>query len=464
MDRPLHQPLPDDSVANPNPVRAEQDPWGLAEAPEAAGPDVSLGDLTRSNVAVNVVEAIAIVREICWLSNDPPAVMFDLEKVALRASGDVVGRPIPTSDPSAAVQSVAKVLQALISRTLVPPKLQELVAAATTDTQPYRSFAEFGDALRPYQAPNGRELIRGVYLRSRSSVAPSSAAGRASALSKRLKSEISRRLQVVALVWASVRSRFLSDRRVVAGLALVVIACASLIALSRYDFSRSTGTESAAATASGATTAASGTTEKAPVGPLASAFNTALGWIGMGSVSPVKSEEVAPIPEKKTSKSRPTARAGNSSRPLQPTPLRGSATDAPASLDAANVNAAAKLQSEEAAAVAQDDPSGETSIVYSADDTEVAPPVPVRVPGIVTDRSNKDQNVSLIDILVSETGDVETVLGRPRPATLGATLQSTTALSVVKTWRFRPALKNGQPVKYRTTVPFIETVYRGGRD
>ena len=460
MDRPLHQPPADDSFSNPNPVRAEQDPWGLAEAPETAGPDVSLGELTRSNVAVNVVEAIAIVREICWLSNDPPAVLFDLERVALRASGDVIGRPIPTADPSAAVQSVAKVLQALISRTLVPPKLQELVAAATTDKQPYRSFAEFGEALRPYQAANGRELIRGVYLRSRSSVA-SSAAGRASALSKRLKSEISRRLQVVAQVWARVRSRFLSDRRVVAGLALVVIACASLIALSRYDFSGSTETESAATTVSGAATAASGTTEKAPVGPLASAFNTALGWIGIRSVSPVKSEAVAAIPEKKTSKARPTARAGNSSRPLYPTPLSGSATN-PASLDAAN--AAAKPQTDEAPAVAQDDLSGETSVVYSADDAEVSPPVPTRAPGMVTDRSNKDQNVSLIDILVSETGDVETVLGRPRPATLGATLQSTTALSVVKTWRFRPALKNGQPVKYRTTVPFIETVYRGGRD
>jgi hypothetical protein len=459
MDRPLHQPPADDSLSNPNPVRAEQDPWGLAEAPETAGPDVSLGELTRSNVAVNVVEAIAIVREICWLSNDPPAVLFDLERVALRASGDVIGRPIPTADPSAAVQSVAKVLQALISRTLVPPKLQELVAAATTDKQPYRSFAEFGEALRPYQAANGRELIRGVYLRSRSSVA-SSAAGRASALSKRLKSEISRRLQVVAQVWARVRSRFLSDRRVVAGLALVVIACASLIALSRYDFSGSTETESAATTVSGATAAASGTTEKAPVGPLASAFNTALGWIGIRSVSPVKSEAVAAIPEKKTSKARPASRAGNSSRPLQPTPLGGSATNARTSLDVADANAASKPQSEEASV----DPSSAASIVYSADDTEVTPPVPVRAPGIVTDRSTRDQAISLIDILVSETGQVETVLGRPRPATLGAALQSTTALSVVKTWRFQPARKDGQPVKYRTTVPFIETVYRGGRD
>src|SRR5688572_31347219 len=229
MDRPQHQHLPADPFEKPTPVRAEHDPWGLAEAPEAAGPDVSLGELTRSNVAVNVLEAVAIVREICWLSNDPPAVMFDLETVALRASGDVVGWPIPTSDPSAAVQSVAKVLQALTSRTLVPPKLQELVAAATTNTGPYRSFAELADALRPYQAANGRELIRGVYLRSRSSVTPSSA----SALSK-LKSEISRRLQVVARMWASVRSRFQSDRLVVAGLALVVIACGSLFVLSRY--------------------------------------------------------------------------------------------------------------------------------------------------------------------------------------------------------------------------------------
>src|SRR5688572_9285804 len=180
MDRPLHQHhLPADPFAKPKRdlLRAEADPWGLAEAPDAAagakpadesvgiGPDVSLAEITRSNVAVNVLEAVAIVREICWMSNDPPAVMFDLETVSLRASGDVVGRPVATSYPPAAVQSVAKVLQALTSRTLVPPKLQEIVAAATTDGERFRSFAELANALQVYQSPNGRDLIRGVYLR-----------------------------------------------------------------------------------------------------------------------------------------------------------------------------------------------------------------------------------------------------------------------------------------------------------
>ena len=75
---------------------------------------------------------------------------------------------------------------------------------------------------------------------------------------------------------------------------------------------------------------------------------------------------------------------------------------------------------------------------------------------------NGDKNVSFIEILVSETGRVESARGRRRPATLGAALQSTTALSVVKTWRFRPALKNSQPVKYRTTVPFFDTMNPAG--
>ena len=103
----------------------------------------------------------------------------------------------------------------------------------------------------------------------------------------------------------------------------------------------------------------------------------------------------------------------------------------------------------------------DASIIYSPQDTDISPPVAIRSPGIATDRGDQDQYVLLIEILVSETGDVESAKGRPRPATIGAAVQSTMALSIVKTWRFRPARKDDQPVKYRTTVRFAETMNVG---
>jgi hypothetical protein len=460
MDRPRHEhQLPAESFAQPNRdfVLADTDPWGLEEAPGGAAldqstdesigidPDVSLGEITRSDVAVNVLEAVAIVQKICWISNDPPAVLFDLETVALSASGDVVivGRPIATFNPSMAVQSVGKILRALISRTSAPPQLQEIVAAAMTDAERYRSFAELADALRLYQSPNATDLIRGVYLRWRNGGTSSSADVSAP--------EASKRLTVLTRVWAQVQSR-LRDRRVAAGLGLCVAAGALLIAMSRYDVARSIKP-------------VSGTTSNTAVQTLASAFSGALSWIGLGPVSAVTSEDVASVTKKRVSTARPkkTGTPGpvNSLRALPLTPLVNTAAiqaNAPAPIGDADVDATRETSSEDAPALPQDDSPIETSIVYSPNDADVSPPVAIRSPGPATGRGSEDKNIALIQILVNENGLVESARVLRAPVTMGEALRSTMALSVVKTWHFRPARKNGQPVKYRTTVPFVETV------
>ena len=437
---------------------ADTDPWGLEVAPRGAAlhkstdesadidPDVSLGEITRSHVAVNVLEAVAIVQKICWISNDPPAVLFDLETVALRASGDVVmlGRPIATLNPSLAVQSVGKILRALISRTSAPPQLQEIVAAAMTDAERFRSFAELADALRLYQSPNATDLIRGVYLRWRNGDTSSSADASA---------PDAKRLTVLARrAWAQVQSRLPRDRRVAAGLALCVVAGALLVALSRYDFARSIKS-------------VSGTTHDTAVQTLASALSGALNWIGIGTVSPVTSEDAASVTKKKVPNARPkkTGTTGpiNASRALQLTPLANAATvqaNPPAPISDADVDSTRETSSEDAPALPQDDSPVETSIVYSPIDADVSPPVAIRSPGPATGRGNEDRNISLIQILVNESGLVESATVLRPPATMGEALRATMALSVVKTWHFQPARKNGQPVKYRTTVPFVETV------
>ena len=62
------------------------------------------------------------------------------------------------------------------------------------------------------------------------------------------------------------------------------------------------------------------------------------------------------------------------------------------------------------------------------------------------------ENLSTLELLVGETGQVESVRLRGRPRHLGEALLVTVNLSAAKTWRFLPAVKDGRPVRYRKLV------------
>ena len=247
-------------------------------------------------------------------------------------------------------------------------------------------------------------------------------------------------LRMPSRVWATVHSRLRFDRRIVAGLVLVGVASALLVGLSRSEVAPSIKT-------------LSGTTYNTALDRLASAVGAALDLAGLRPVDPVTTVVASSSKKETPSVSRKRGPI-NSSRTLPLIPL--------ISPEAVQANGSAPINSADVDATVETMeallPAVDTSIIYSPTDTDISPPVAVRSPGIATDRGNREQNILLVDILVNETGGVESVRGRPHPATLGAALQSNMALSVVKTWRFSPARKDGQPVKYRTTVPFVETM------
>ena len=90
--------------------------------------------------------------------------------------------------------------------------------------------------------------------------------------------------------------------------------------------------------------------------------------------------------------------------------------------------------------------------IYSASNHDVTPPLatyprlPARPAGARADEH------STIELLVGETGRVESVKVLERPQNLGEALLVTANLSAAKTWRFHPAVRDGQPVRYRTLV------------
>ena len=332
-----------------------------------------------------------------------------------------------------------------------PPHLHDLQCDTLEKLEAALPLAEvdpWGLGQSPEEAtiPKSTQDIRDVYLRRRDAVTSSTGVS---------VTATSRRLTIASRAWALVRSRFPLDRRVVAGLGLVAVASVLLIGLSRYDIAPSIKT-------------VSDTTYNTAVERLSSAVSAALDLVGQRPVVPVTTKDVTSISKTKVPNVRSTTgKRGpiNSSRALQLTPFISTErvqASGPAPIGYADVNPTVETTREEALALARDNSAVDTSIIYSPDDADVSPPVAIRSPGIATDRGNGGKNVSFVEILVSETGRVESARGQRQPATLGAALQSTTALSVVKTWRFSPALKNSQPVKYRTTVPFFDTMNPAG--
>ena len=94
--------------------------------------------------------------------------------------------------------------------------------------------------------------------------------------------------------------------------------------------------------------------------------------------------------------------------------------------------------------------------VYSADDQDVTPPVVQLqdVPRWPFPGGPDRELEGIVEVLVSETGAVESVTIRRSVSSFYDALLEQRA----RGWRYLPARKNGEPVKYRRLIKFVVTV------
>ena len=94
--------------------------------------------------------------------------------------------------------------------------------------------------------------------------------------------------------------------------------------------------------------------------------------------------------------------------------------------------------------------------IYTAADLDVAPPI-LRSADLPRWRpSDRRPYVDAIEVMVSQEGDVERIrlVSQPRR------MIDMMALSAAKMWRFDPALKDGEPVRYRLVLTSPSTTYQ----
>jgi hypothetical protein len=105
--------------------------------------------------------------------------------------------------------------------------------------------------------------------------------------------------------------------------------------------------------------------------------------------------------------------------------------------------------------VARDVAPAEPVGLYSAADADVAPPEPIGQRWLnVVPAGLRPDDLMTIDFIVNERGVVESARVKGAPRSLSESMQFTMSLQMLKSWQFRPALKDGGPVRYRQSKSF----------
>jgi hypothetical protein len=367
---------------------------------------VSLGDVLSRGVALRWPEAVAIIGELCTvLTRDggPDAPIPDPMHILLTPDGAVTIR----SDGRGSAQRTTpgRLLHALLASSDAPSPLRLFVSTAISSDR-YESVGAFGEALAYYEVPGRGPLIQAACQRSGSGALVPAAA------TPLPVPELPADVPPVTPGRPGVPTWAIAAGAAVLGAVAVAVW---LLAVGPSP-SRDAAT-------------GGGETAEADVTRAEKSSNAAPGGAGKGGSSDAAQPSVAD-----DARGRSSADGGPR---VRLTDKGGYFPNASAAPNDAGTSTTALLDGEE--------PAGET--IYSSASSEVQPPVPIS-PLPVTGRDPNLESTATIELVVDEQGNV----ARVRLISQPTRMQPMMLLSAAKAWTFRPALREGRPVKYRLRV------------
>jgi hypothetical protein len=472
---------------------------------------ISLADLRARKVTPIWQESVAVVQELIQTvkaTTGSAELLPDLGHVALIPNGDVVAIP-GSPEPVNPVRHAAVLLQLLIEGVPAPPELEQFVARNVAQPPQYDTVAEFSRNLAFFERPGRRSDVERLVARALAADQTS----RADEELQRLKDRASAATQVmpppeflqqqekvktvpVALVaaigvvtiavglwlWTQVRASqapasAAADAAASAGQAQAAEQAATgeqAPPAGQAATAPSSPDANAGGPATGATAqppAAGSTTgvaaapaptappgDRSLLGRASDAVRSAVNTIVGSTPSPTPAVATTPKPSTEAKMAAAPSQVP-SARP-RGTPKKAAVTPAPAAVAAAPPAPGGVPAAPEPVLVAVPiamepaprplGPEIEEAIeVFTAADSTVTPAVIVRpvLPkdpplGVPADK------IGTIDIVVDEQGDVLHV----KLISPGNRYHERMLVSAAKMWKFRPAYKDGKPVRYKARV------------
>ena len=394
---------------------------------------LTLSDILGRVHSVQWHEAVALVRGVAeQLLEGTEAMVPELHQIQISPAGQVgISGGAIADEP---VRRLGQLLHAALGHSELPVQLRLVMVQATATTPAYGSIREYDEALAYFERPDRGAVLQALY--ARAATVPSDPESKFA------------RLDTLAPLPAPERPENAAKRksanskprtlRLVVGGALVLVACAGGVyyATTAGAAAGNTSVSAIAEKAADAVTAAataglSAVTERAGLGRLVPAE----------TVSTETAAPAAPVAKRARAK-RATAPESHPDVPIiffDLDPLPAALSEGAIAIDRTT---AFPGNSTEVAV-----PDGER--IFSSSSEGVSPPVGVRpqLPRELPADLTPDQ-LTRLELIVSEAGTVDSVklLGTPR------TVHDFMFVSAAKAWLFQPALKDGQPVRYRKTV------------
>jgi hypothetical protein len=406
-----------------------------------------LSDIVVLGLALEWYEGVALVQAIVesQLVSGDTVVVPQLQQVKLSADGSV--ELLGGSASNEPVRRMGQMLQAILSNCDVPVQLRLVASQATAPTPAYSCLQEYADALKFFERPGRTAILQGIYMRAASAadVPPASAAPTLDAIAPLPEKDAPVRREKDDATVRLKRQRVL----VAMSAAAVLFAAGAAAKYARTDV--------------GASRLSVLKTHTVQVsdrlgGAVVSAVSEVTDRVGLGRLAPASPQDAtaaapAPTPAKPVAAPHTGNRARTSQPSAAPTVLAFDLDfPVPASLAPvapvvpARLGLPPRTNSDLMRQLSENVPDVS---IYSADSAGVSPPVSIypQLPRQLPPDIDRGQ-LGQMELTIALDGTVESakLVSPPRY------VHDSMLLSAAKTWQFRPALKDGTPVRYRKTV------------
>ena len=382
---------------------------------------VSLAALKASGIRVEWHEGVAILRESCRClldsSNPQPSSELAVADIKIDLTGNVLVPHGGVQDGPSAVSQLGTALRDLMADN-VPVPLRLAISQAMANPPHYDSIKSFSEALSYFERPDPAGIIRALYERWEAS-----ASGRGALDSRHESVTANERVAEEPAVEQPQRARPATPRWLVlaGGIGLAItLALVLTAALPSSD-------QPADATASGS-----------PVVGVAPQEGTAK----LRAATPAETAARRPVARPATPDEN-----GRLDRPIISTGEDVAPTAAPRHTSPRSI--ATADDASVSVTILEPEPR---SRIYSVIDTDVAAPVAAHPQSPTVATVLPDDEVLTFDVVIDEVGKVESVKLRRAPRSIRSALMLTMSMSVAKAWRFQPATRRGQSVKYRQSI------------